>query len=63
MGARAEDGGRRGRKGRNQTCHQGDTVRRGTGRRGGRGVNYPFYDKLLFRFHIGCLHGTRGISK
>ena len=32
MGARAEDGGGRRRKGRNQTCHQGDTVRRGNGR-------------------------------
>ena len=23
-------------------------------------VSYLFYDKLLFRFHIGCLHGTKG---
>lgn len=64
MGARAEDGGGRGRKGRNQTCQQGETVRRGNGRGQGENlVSYLFYGKLLFRFHIGCLHGTKGISK
>lgn len=48
MGARTEDGGERGRKGRNQTYQQGETVRSGSGRVEGENlVSYLFYDKGL----------------
>ena len=59
-GGKSRRWGREGKKRQEPDLSSGGYCEEGQRLWGEDLVSYLFYDKLLFRFHIGCLHGTKG---